>query len=226
MLTLTEVSKRTGISMPTLQKYKKLHADQIPSEGKGRKQRYYPEALAVFERLKEEGISRRGGGKKKTSKKKTSKKKSSKKKTGKKRRTRGAGAGRKKTSASRAGRGGGGEGLLSLQEIGRRTNISYPTLLRYVKLHLDKLPHEGEGRTRRYYPEAVEVFQELRRNSKRGRKPKAQSAARTGAERPARGGGVEGRVAALERSHSALEKQIKELVKVLRAPMTVTVRRS
>jgi len=39
LLTLSEVSRRTGISMPTLQKYKKQNADEIPSVGEGRKQR-------------------------------------------------------------------------------------------------------------------------------------------------------------------------------------------
>jgi hypothetical protein len=60
MLTLTEVAKRTGISMPTLQKYKKQHADRIPSQGKGRGQRYPEESLAVFSSLRDENMKRRG----------------------------------------------------------------------------------------------------------------------------------------------------------------------
>lgn len=220
LLTLSEVSKRTGISMPTLQKYKKQHADQIPSEGEGRKQRYYVESLDVFRRLKEEGLKRRGRkagssqGKKK--KAKTSKKRSStKKKTS-----------RKKSKSSKSK--GGESDLLSLQQIMRETGISYPTLLRYVKLYLDQIPHVGSGRTRRYKPEAVEVFRELRANSKRGRKPKSASAAKRGSSRAASSGDrdLSKRIAQLERAHTSLEKQLADLVKVLRAPMTVTVRRS
>ena len=60
LLTLTEVSKRTKISMPTLQRYKKLYQSRIPSEGQGRKQRYPETALAVFLQLKKENIGRRG----------------------------------------------------------------------------------------------------------------------------------------------------------------------
>jgi hypothetical protein len=47
LLTLSEVSKRTKISMPTLQRYKKEYQRRIPSTGKGRKQRYPVEALEV-----------------------------------------------------------------------------------------------------------------------------------------------------------------------------------
>ncbi|HYN21723.1 MAG TPA: hypothetical protein VE078_12235 [Thermoanaerobaculia bacterium] len=61
---------------------------------------------------------------------------------------------------------------MTLTEISNQTNISYPTLVRYVKLYGNRLPSEGKGRTRRYYPAAVEVFRELRSQSGRGgRKP-------------------------------------------------------
>lgn len=60
LLTLTEVSKRTGISMPTLQKYKRNQQARIPSVGKGRKQRYPESALAVFEAIKQENLGKRG----------------------------------------------------------------------------------------------------------------------------------------------------------------------
>src|SRR5581483_7591041 len=60
LLTLTEVAKRTGISMPTLQKYKKQHADRIPSQGKGRGQRYPEASLSVFSSLRDENMKRRG----------------------------------------------------------------------------------------------------------------------------------------------------------------------
>lgn len=208
LLTLSEVSKRTGISMPTLQKYKKHFSDQIPSEGEGRKQRYYLDSLEVFRRLKEEGLKRRGrkagAGSKKTAKKKNQKK-----------------SGRAKDSSD----------LISLQQVMRETGISYPTLLRYVKLYLDQIPHVGSGRQRRYKPEAVEVFRELRSKSKRGRKPKAASAAGKKAAKAFSASSARSdkelaeRLARLERANASLEKQLGELVKVLRAPMTVTVRR-
>ena len=60
LLTLTEVSKRTKISMPTLQRYKREFSDRIPSEGEGRTQRYPLEALEIFKQLKVENLGRRG----------------------------------------------------------------------------------------------------------------------------------------------------------------------
>ena len=113
-----------------------------------------------------------------------------------------------------------------MKEIGRRTGISYPTLLRYVKTHLSRIPHEGRGRTRRYPPEAVEVFKELRAQSrggegaggrkKAGRRPKAASA----------DGSLARRLQVMEQSQAALERQVKVLLKELRKPLTVTLGRS
>ena len=60
LLTLSEVSKRTKISMPTLQRYKKQYQRRIPSVGKGRKQRYPVEALEVFQALKTKNLAKRG----------------------------------------------------------------------------------------------------------------------------------------------------------------------
>ena len=45
--------------MPTLQRYKKLYQDRIPSEGQGRKQRYPESALPVFDVIKNENVGRR-----------------------------------------------------------------------------------------------------------------------------------------------------------------------
>ena len=58
LLTLTEVAKRTKLSMPTLQKYKKRYGDRIPSVGKGRTQRYPETALPVFYQLRDEPFLR------------------------------------------------------------------------------------------------------------------------------------------------------------------------
>src|SRR5215212_9858123 len=60
LYTLSEISQRTGISMPTLQRYKKMYQSRIPAEGKGRKQRYPEDSLPVFEQLRVENAGRRG----------------------------------------------------------------------------------------------------------------------------------------------------------------------
>src|SRR5215210_3377156 len=60
LYTLSEISTQTGISMPTLQRYKKMYQDRLPSVGKGRKQRYPQSALPVFDEIKTENAGRRG----------------------------------------------------------------------------------------------------------------------------------------------------------------------
>lgn len=209
MLTLSEVSQRTGISMPTLQRYKKIYQSRIPAEGKGRKQRYPESALPVFEELKVENAGRRGRPRKDGSPasssgntagtgarrgRKPAAATAAKKTPGRRGRKPAAAAapaaktasgrgrgGRKAAGAAGAGRGqrGGGSGLLTLGQVGEQTGISYPTLVRYVRLHSDRLPSEGTGRSRRFHPEAVGVFRQLREESGRGgRKPSAATSAR------------------------------------------------
>ena len=51
---------------------------------------------------------------------------------------------------------------MTLTQISETTGISYPTLVRYVRMHADRLPSEGKGRARRFYPQAVDVFRQLR----------------------------------------------------------------
>lgn len=199
LLTLSEVSRRTRISMPTLQKYKKLFAARIPSVGVGRRQRYPVAALAVFQLLREEGLSRRGRRPKATS--------------------------APARAAGRAAATGVPEGLLSLQQIRTETGISYPTLLRYAKLYLDRIPHVGTGKRRRYPRQAVDVFRELRRGSTRGRKP-AQPALLGTLGRPmAAVGDLDRRLARLEGSQRSLERQLRELTQLLRRPMVLTIKR-
>ena len=60
LYTLTEVSKLAGVSMPTLQRYKKLYQDRIPSVGEGRRQRYPKRAIAAIQKLKAENLKKRG----------------------------------------------------------------------------------------------------------------------------------------------------------------------
>ena len=180
LLTLTEVAKRTKMSMPTLQKYKKRYGDRIPSVGKGRTQRYPEESLPVFEQLKRENMARRGRPRKNPVA--PGAPAAAKRRPGRPRKASAApvakrGPGRPRKAA--AAPGGGGEGLLTLARISELTGTSYPTLLRYVKLHGKRLPSVGRGRRRRYKPEAVPVFQQLRSESRRGRKP-GKAAARRG----------------------------------------------
>lgn len=168
LLTLTEVANRTKISMPTLQRYKKLYQERIPSEGDGRKQRYPEKAIPVFLQLKKENIGRRGRPRKNAPPAPTAAKAA--KKAAKM--PRGKSAAKKSVAKKSAG-----EGLLTLTQVSSMTGISYPTLLRYVKTNLKSIPHEGTGRARRFKPEAVAVFKDMRSRSKRGRKPKSASAA-------------------------------------------------
>ncbi len=207
LLTLTEVSNRTGISMPTLQRYKKEYQDRIPAQGKGRRQRYPEAALAVFEQIKKENIKRRGRPRKESS---------------------GKAAGGRRAPRREGGAEKARADLLTLTEVSERTGISYPTLVRYVKLHGDEIPSEGEGRRRRYHPEAVAVFERLRSQSGRGRKRRAAGGGKPAAAGRAAAGGdgrLAQRVASLERSQDRLEKQIRELIQLVRRPMTVTVQR-
>ncbi len=221
LLTLTSISEQTGISYPTLQRYVKLFGGRIPHEGAGRKRRYHPDSVAVFRQLR------------------------AKSKPGRKPKAKAAAQGSKaparkkrKARAKAAPRTAPGPKLLTLTAIGQQTGISSPTLQRYVKLHGDRIPHEGEGRKRRYYPKAVAVFREIRSKSKRGRKPKVkvEAAAPRKAAAPARKrkvrtakvrrkaasaaaqGGVEARLA-------ALEAQVSQVLKKLEQPITITLKR-
>jgi len=199
MLTLSAVSKRTGISMPTLQKYKREHSARIPSRGKGRRQRYPEEAIAAFQKLREEGMARRGRPRKDAS----------------------TGRGRKRPGAAREGR---RSGLITLGEVAKRTGISYPTLLRYVKVNLARLPHQGAGRRRRFEPAAVAVFRQLRKESRPGRPPGSKTG--TGRDRgraaSAAGGAAASRLVATVRG---LERRIAQLEREMKKPLRVEVRR-
>lgn len=233
--TLTEVSKRTNISMPTLQRYKKLYQDRIPSEGKGRSQRYPEEAMDVFLQLKQENIGKRGRPRKSG---KPAAKRPAKATTASARRGRPKKSARKTASKS-------GEKLLTLTEISKKTGISYPTLLRYVKTHLKDIPHEGKGRARRYKPEAVQVFKRLRAESSRGRKrgttakpakrrgrpPKKAAATATKKRRgrppaSASEAALKARVKELEKSQKQIERKLKKLEKGLQKPFKVTLQRA
>jgi DNA-binding transcriptional MerR regulator len=211
LLTLSSISGQTGISYPTLQRYVKLFGDRIPHEGAGRKRRYHPDSVAVFRQLRAESKP----GRKPKAKPATAPE---------------APARKRKARAKAAPGSAPAQKLLTLTAIGKQTGISGPTLQRYIKLHLDRIPHEGEGRKRRYRPEAVAVFREIRSQSKRGRKPKAGVAAPRKAVATARKRTVRRRKAApaaqagLEARLAALEAQVSQVLKKLERPITITLR--
>jgi len=243
LYTLSEISQRTGISMPTLQRYKKMYQARIPAEGKGRKQRYPEDSLPVFEQLRVENAGRRGRPRKDASARpaastgrgrgrkaaapaaapaakrgrKPAAKSAAKPAAAKRGGARGTrGAGGRKAAAS-----GGRSNLLTLGQVSEQTGISYPTLVRYVRLHSNRLPSEGTGRSRRFHPEAVPVFNQLRSESGRGgRKPAAAKKATRGTGRgrgraaaaSSSGDTSNQRLKALERAQQDLEKRFRGFV--------------
>lgn len=230
LYTLSEISQRTGISMPTLQRYKKMYQSRIPSEGKGRKQRYPEESLPVFEQLRVENAGRRGRPRKDASAPRPAA--AAKRGRGRKaaaapaaaaKRGRGRKAAAKPAAAAKRGRkpaaSGGRSNLLTLGQVSEQTGISYPTLVRYVRLHGNRLPSEGTGRSRRFKPEAVDVFRQLRSESGRGgRKPSASKATRGRGRAAASSGtdaGTSQRLKALERAQQDLEKRFRGFVQSL-----------
>lgn len=224
LYTLSEVSKQSGISMPTLQRYKKLYQERIPSTGKGRKQRYPESALPIFLEIKNENLGKRGRPRKEGSegaaaaparrgrkpgaaagRRSAAAKGGAARQTASKRAAKGTASGRASKASS---------GLLTLTKVSKMTGISYPTLVRYVKLYSDRLPHEGTGRTRRFHPQSVEVFKELRQESGRGGRKKGSGGV-LAAGRAAVSGAVASRLKAIEKTQKRLEKNFKGLIKNL-----------
>ena len=209
LLTLSSISQQTKISYPTLQRYVRLFGDRIPHEGEGRKRRYHPDSVAVFRELRAQS---KPGRKPKAAP-------AAKSPARKKRKTRAAKA---QPAAPK---------LLTLTAVGKQTGISGPTLQRYLKLYGDRIPHEGEGRKRRYHPEAVAVFNEIRSQSRRGRKPKAKVAKVTKApvrrKRKAKAAKVRRQPApgSVEARLAALEAQVSLVLQKLDQPITVTLNR-
>jgi predicted DNA-binding transcriptional regulator AlpA len=258
LYTLSEISQKTGISMPTLQRYKKTYQNRIPSEGQGRKQRYPDSALPVFDEIKTENAGKRGRPRKNpdaprpTASKRRGRPPAAAKRgrpaasaavTGSASGAAKRGAAKAVKSVKRAGvrgrkaaaapavpaRRGRPPGrpqksgnLMTLTQISETTGISYPTLVRYVRLHSDRLPSEGKGRARRFYPQAVDVFRQLRQESGRGGRKKGSGAAKPAARGRGRaaavsaGEGISGAIAQrlkqLEKTQESLEKKLKGFV--------------
>jgi excisionase family DNA binding protein len=114
---------------------------------------------------------------------------------------------------------------MTLTQVSEQTGISYPTLVRYVRVHSDRLPSEGTGRSRRFHPEAVDVFRQLRQESGRGgRKPKAAKTAKVAGRRgPGRppaapaetGTGLAKRLRSIEKAQEGFEKKFRGFVQSL-----------
>jgi HJR/Mrr/RecB family endonuclease len=51
--------------------------------------------------------------------------------------------------------------LLTLPEVSELTGISYPTLVRQLRRYRDRIPSVGQGRRKRFPPEAVDLFKSL-----------------------------------------------------------------
>jgi hypothetical protein len=182
-LTLGEVARAAGVSVPTAQAYKKKYQDRLPSVGSGRTQRYRPQAVDVFRRLREENRTRRGRG----------------------------------------GAESGGSDVLSLAEIGRRTKISYPTLLRYLRVHGKAIPSVGSGRARRFPHNALGVFERLRSESRGGRKPSGAAYA-NGRSASGTDAALADRIRRIESMQAELAQQLQEVVRLLKQPLQVTIR--
>ena len=220
LYTLTEIADSIDVSMPTAQRYKRVYQSRIPAVGMGRKQRYPREAIKVFEQIKLENLSRRGRPTRDADESPPARRRTpSKDRPASKARSR-ARAGSRSTSRRKAAvrispR---PTEFLTLTEISKRTGISYPTCINYVKRHLDRIPHVGTGRQRRYPPEAVTVFRELRNRSRSGRRRKAAGPSR-------REKALLRRMRELEKSQRQLTRQIDSIVKTLNAPLKVTIKR-
>jgi hypothetical protein len=199
--------------MPTLLRYKKAYQRRIPAVGKGRTQRYPASALKVFKEIKKENLAKRGRPAKKKTASSTRKRTAPRKKAAPKK--------RKKPATTKAKQ----KDLLTLSEIGRQTGISYPTLIRYVKVYGKKIPSVGRGRKRRFRPEAVAVFSQLRAQSRRGRKKGTKQTRATTARVTAGANKVlNDRIKKLEKAQAEIGKQLEDVIKLLKRPLQVTIK--
>lgn len=199
MHSLVEVAQKTGIPMPILLRYKREHPERIPSSGTGSQQRFPETAFEAFLKIQREeeaagqDLPRRGGFGLLSLPKLRRRSLAEDEESGASEEVPQAPAAASSPPApaapadgDRPGAGGARPrtgGLLKLTEISERLGIPYPTAARYASQHADRIPHEGQGRNRRFPPEALDVFQQIRRESKPGRPPKKK--ARQGGDAPA-----------------------------------------
>lgn len=242
---LVEVAQKTGIPMPILLRYKREHPDRVPSVGSGSQQRFPEAAIEVLSEIHREETGRqeepRRGGfgllslprlRKQVRRPDEDEPAAEDEDAG----TRPAKGGRAPSQSARTDA---VEGGMTLVEVSEKLDIPYPTVARYASQHGDRIPHHGAGRSRRFPEEALEVFEQIRRESKPGRPPKKKSKAKrtesASADRAAApaaaaaSGATPGleqlarRIESLERSQKMLEDQIRDLLDDLSRPARATV---
>ena len=217
-LTLSEISQQTGISMPTLQRYKKIYQGRIPSEGRGassviprarcrssmRSRTRTPASGAVRARI----LRRRVRSVRRPASAVRAVPPSSAAKAGRqalprparpppRRRPAAAGhrgpplaaaPGRPPRPPRRQGPSGArAEAVPGHAEIrqsvdahpDQRDDRDFLSHAGPLRAHARRrLPSEGKGRARRFYPQAVDVFRQLRSESGRGGRKKGSGAAK------------------------------------------------
>jgi DNA-binding transcriptional MerR regulator len=232
---LVEVAQKTGIPMPILLRYKREHPDRVPSIGSGSQQRFPEEAIEVLTQIHQEATGReeepRRGGFGLLSLPRLRKQVRRPDEDEEAAEAKPAKRGRASTGAAT------GEGM-TLVEVSEKLDIPYPTVARYASQHGDRIPHHGSGRSRRFPEAALEVFEQIRKESKPGRPPKKKAKAKreaagaagraTGAASASSGAtpGLEQlsrRIESLERSQKMLEDQIRDLLDDLARPAKATV---
>lgn len=271
MFSLMEVAQETGIAMPILLRYKREHPDRIPSSGSGAQQRFPEKAFAIFQQIHDEEMNereapRRGGfGLLSLPRVKRSREQPEDRPrtgTAASETAEPAPAPHRQAppaepaSEPKAGEdtpapsATTGEATLTLKDISETLGIAYPTVARYATKFPERIPHEGEGRRRRFPPEAIEVFRQIRKESKPGRPPKSKSKAKpkTGpAPKPAStpaprqaaqdvvvsagsGTGADAdllrRIDLLERHQEQLETMVRALREEVERPLVATVERT
>jgi len=262
LYSLVEVAQETGIPMPILLRYKREHPERVPSEGSGSQQRFPEEAFHALREIQREesesrDLPRRGGFGLLSLPRLRKQVRPSDEEMEEVTAAEAEAATepapvpeeRAPTRSAAAASADTGD-MLSLVEISAHLDIPYPTLARYASQYGDRIPHQGKGRGRRFPREAIDVFRQIRKESRPGRPPKAkkQQAARVqapakpvapaaakpaarpepspvAAGRPSVGdeGQLARRIASLEESQKVLEEQIRELIAALSKPATVTI---
>jgi DNA-binding transcriptional MerR regulator len=235
---LVEVAQKTGIPMPILLRYKREHPDRVPSIGSGSQQRFPEEAIEVLTQIHQEATGReeepRRGGFGLLSLPRLRKQVRRPDEDEEAAEAKPAKRGRASTGAAT------GEGM-TLVEVSEKLDIPYPTVARYASQHGDRIPHHGSGRSRRFPEAALEVFEQIRNESKPGRPPKKKAKAKREATAGSAGRATPAptayasvattlslerlarRIESLERSQKMLEDQIRDLLDDLARPAKATV---